>query len=137
MDYSNVIFDREIVQQSLNAPLLGKQNAQRRKEVVKKVADTLCILTCFSLRTHFYLKAMRYANAGYEIFPSDIRFVELFAYCLVLAEDYEKAEAVLSKETRATWNTQFLKCRTAIMLDMHQGEKKIRISDYLNFSKPL
>lgn len=104
---------------------------------MKKVADTLCILTCFSIRTHFYQKAMRHASAGYQLFPSDIRFVELFAYCLVLAEDYEEAERVLTKANTATWNTLFLRCRTAVMLDMHPAEKHSRISAYLNFSKPL
>ncbi len=98
---------------------------------MKKVADLLCILISFSIRADFHEKALRYARCGYELLPDDPRFIELYGYALILSEDFEKAEEVLSKAEAQTHNIAFLKTRTAIMLDLPQNEQKARINSYL------
>jgi type IV secretory pathway VirB6-like protein len=100
---------------------------------MKKTADLLCILIMFSVRADFFEKALRYAKCGYHLFPNDIRFVELYAYTLVLSEDYETAENVLSSVDIPTQNIAYLKGRIAVMLGLPAAEKRGRISRYLNY----
>jgi hypothetical protein len=100
---------------------------------MKKSADLLCILIMFSIRADFYKKSLTYAKAGYLLFPEDIRFTELYAYALVLSEEYEAAEGILAKAEFNTCNIAFLRGRVSVMLELPTMEKRSRISGFLNY----
>jgi hypothetical protein len=100
---------------------------------VKEVSDLICVLAMFSIRTAFYRKALIYANCGYLLFPDDIRFLELHVYTLVLSEDYQSAEEILSGTTASTANLEFLRARVSIMLEMPNTVRSMRTRKFLNY----
>ena len=100
---------------------------------MKRVADLLCILTMFSIRADFHEKALRYSRTGYSLFPEDIRFLELYAYALILSEDYSTADQILANAKGSTCNTALLQSRVAVMLGLSKDEKRSRITRFLNY----
>jgi hypothetical protein len=104
------------------------------RPTMKKAADALCVLATFSIRTQFYEKAIRYAKCGYQLFQDDYRFVELYAFTLLLNGSYAQAEEILRKTNHRTWNIALLRCRCAILLELPRHEKQVRARAYLRYS---
>ncbi len=100
---------------------------------MKKAADILFLLATFSLRTGQIGKAMTYTSIGRALFPDDSRLIELHAYALMLHEQYDEAEALLGSTTASTSNLEFLRSRTAILLDLPKEERQSRLRRYLAF----
>lgn len=98
---------------------------------MQKAADTLFLLATFSLRTGQIDKALEYTSAGYYLFPNDIRLIEAYAYALLLQREYVEAEAVLSQTQASTSNLEFLRSRSAILLDLPAEEKRTRLRRFL------
>jgi hypothetical protein len=99
---------------------------------MKKAADTLYLLSSFSLRTSFVQKAEIYARVGHGLFPDDIRLIEVYAYALLLQGQYEKAEELLSEAPYSTANIEYLRSKTAMILKFPKEEKSRRIRNYLS-----
>jgi hypothetical protein len=100
---------------------------------MKKAADILYLLASFSLRSGQIGKAMTYTRIGRELFPDDSRLIEIHAYTLMLHEQYEEAEDLLSGTNASTINLEFLRSRTAILLDLPKDERQRRLRRYLAF----
>jgi Flp pilus assembly protein TadD len=100
---------------------------------MKKASDILFLLATFSLRSGQISKAMTYARIGRELFPDDSRLIEMHAYALMLHEEYEQAEALLGSTNASTINLEFLRSRTAILLDLPKDERQRRLRRYLAF----
>ncbi len=100
---------------------------------MKEAADLLCVLTMFSIRAAFYRKALLYAHCGYLLFPEDTRFIELYAYALILSEDYASAEDILSSTAASSVNLEYLRGRVAIMLEMPSTDQTARIRRFLGY----
>jgi hypothetical protein len=99
---------------------------------MKKAADTLFLLATFSLRAGQIGKALQYSGAGRQLFPDDLRLIELHAHALLLQGDHAGAEATLSETQASTPNLEFLRGRTAILLDMPKDERRARLRRYLS-----
>ncbi len=99
---------------------------------MKKAADILYLLSTFSHRTSFLLKAGLYAKAGYELFPQDIRLIEMHAYCLLLEGKPDEAEEVLSSTEESSANLEYLRSKTALVLDLPETNKQSRLRRYLS-----
>ena len=100
---------------------------------MKKAADILFLLATFSLRTGQIGKAITYTSIGRELFPDDQRLIEAHAYALMLHEQYQDADALLATTTASTRNLEFLRSRTAILLDLPKDERQRRLRRYLAF----
>lgn len=98
---------------------------------MKKAADTLFLLATFSIRAGQISKAMEYTTAGRLLFPDDLRLIELHAHALLLQDRYDEAEALLSATPASTRNLEFLRGRTAILLDLPKDERRARLRRYL------
>jgi hypothetical protein len=99
---------------------------------MKRAADTLFLLAAFSIRTGQIEKAVQYSNAGCILFPTDHRLIEMQAYALLLQERFEEAEHVLSLTEQSTPNLDYLRSRTAIILNMPKSECQARLRRYLS-----
>lgn len=99
---------------------------------MKKIADTLLLLTCFSIRAGYLQKAEIYSEQAVRLFPDDIRILEVRAYALLLHGHYKEAEALLSATSDSSKNLEYLRVRTAILLSMSEIECGYRIRKYLS-----
>jgi predicted Zn-dependent protease len=100
---------------------------------MRKAADALYLLATFSIRSQQIEKALTYAMNGFVLFPSDIRLVETYAYALLLSGHYQKAEDVLVNSNISTKNIEYLRSRTAILLDMPKEQRAARLRKYLTY----
>jgi len=100
---------------------------------MNKAADTLFLLATFSLRTGQIDKALIYTEAGLVLFPDDIRLIEIHVYSMLLQDRYAEAEDLLSTTFASTRNLEFLRGRTAILLDLPITERVARLRRYLAF----
>lgn len=98
---------------------------------MKKAADALYLLATFSIRAQQINKALTYAMNGVVLFPNDTRLIEIYAYALLLNGQYQEAEDVLASTDISTRNAEFLRSRTANLLDMPKEQRAARLRKYL------
>lgn len=100
---------------------------------MRKAADILFLITTFSIRANFIEKATTYGKAAHTLFPGDPRIAEVYAFALLLKADFQAAEDLLTSWSEPTQNMAYLRCRTAILLNLPAEERRKRIESYLAF----
>lgn len=98
---------------------------------MKKVADVLYLMATFSVRTAYVDKAEVYARIGYELYPNDRRIVEIYAYVLLLRQEFDEVDAVLSQQDFSTPNLEFLKSRLFMLTSRSKEDTREQLRKYL------
>ena len=98
---------------------------------MRVAAETLYLLSTFSIRSQQIQKALIYATSGVKLFPNDERLIEICAYAYLLNGQTQEAEDILSETGIQTENAQFLRSRTAILLNMPKEQRAARLRNYL------
>lgn len=104
---------------------------QKRIDIMFLAADVLLLLSSFSIRTQFIVKAVQYGRAGVVLFPDDLRLREIYAYALCLDGSFDEAAEIIGPVTQSTPNVEFLKLRLAFHGDRAANERSAAIRSYL------